>query len=215
VVLQVKINNRWTKKLCEKMLETFKIKKEFNQSFHWRFKVDGPYGTKYKETLNSEHLIMVGAGHGISKFAPILKDIKQKIQYGEHNFKKIDLYWLILDHTYFSWFTKFLNDFKYTGLQDIFSYHTYFLEKKPDQISDKLLFVSKDILNEKINVNLIEDLWHNSSFGYPKWSKELKNNRIINTSYNSNLLYSGPDNFIDDLKSACSELEIKFNNKNF
>ena len=70
----------------------------------------------------------------------------------------------------------------------------------------------EDILT---NVNLIEDLWTNSSFGYPRWSKELKNNRIINKDYNSNLLYSGPDNFIDDIKGVCSNLDIKFNNKNF
>ncbi len=215
VVLQVKMNNRWTKKLCKKMLETFKIKKEFNQKFDWRFKVDGPYGTQSRNPFNSEHLIMVGAGHGISKFAPILKDIKQKIKSGGHNFKKIDLYWLILDKTYFSWFIKFLNDFKKNDLKSIFRYHIYFLEKKPDQLNDKLLFVSKDILNDKTNVNLIEDLWTNSSFGYPRWSKELKNNRIINKGYNSNLLYSGPDNFIDDIKGVCSDLDIKFNNKNF
>ena len=71
LTLQIKVNNKWTKKLHKKMLETYKVKKEFNQEFNWSFKVDGPYGGRINDSLNSENLIMVGAGHGISKFAPI------------------------------------------------------------------------------------------------------------------------------------------------
>tara|TARA_B100001250_G_scaffold306673_1_gene268548 strand:+ start:2043 stop:3542 length:1500 start_codon:yes stop_codon:yes gene_type:complete len=215
IMLQIKVNNRWTKKLHKKMLETFKIKKEFNQKFDWNFKVDGPFGVKFNDSLESKCLIMVGAGHGISKFAPILKDIRQKLKYGKHNIKTIDLYWLVLNQSYFAWFAKILNDFKNDNLDVIFNYHTYFIDKNPDQVNDKLLFISKDVLNDKTEIKLIEDLWNGSSFGKPNWYDELKINKSKSKTSKVNLFYSGPDNFYKDLKDTCNKLNINFNDKNF
>ena len=215
LTLQIKVNNQWTKKLYKKILETYKIKKEFNQRFDWSFKVDGPYGGKINDSLNSENLIMVGAGHGISKFAPILKDIRQKLKYGKHNIKKIDLYWLVLNQSYFAWFAKILNDFKNDDLNVTFNYHTYFIDKEPDQVNDKLLFISKDVFNDKTEIKLIEDLWNGSSFGKPNWYEELRINKTKNKTSKINLFYSGPDNFYKDLKDTCNSLNINFNDKNF
>jgi len=42
-------------------------------------KVDGPYGSSSKAILDTEHAILVGAGHGISRIAPILQDIAMRI----------------------------------------------------------------------------------------------------------------------------------------
>jgi hypothetical protein len=197
------------------MLETFKIKRKFNQRFEWSFKVDGPYGSKFKESLNSEYLIMVGAGHGISKFAPILKDIRQKLKYDKHNIKEIDLHWLVFNQSYFAWFAKILNDFKNDNLGVTFNYHTYFVDKMPDEVNDKLLFISKDVLNERTEIKLIKDLWNGSSFGSPDWHKELKSKKSKNRTSKVNLFYSGPDNFSKELKDTCYEFNINFNNKNF
>jgi predicted ferric reductase/Ca2+-binding EF-hand superfamily protein len=215
LLLQIKVNNQWTKKLHKRMLETFKIKRKFNQRFEWSFEVDGPYGSKFKESLNSEYLIMVGAGHGISKFAPILKDIRQKLKYDKHNIKEIDLHWLVFNQSYFAWFAKILNDFKNDNLGVTFNYHTYFVDKTPDEVNDKLLFISKDVLNERTEIKLIKDLWNGSSFGSPDWHKELKSKKSKNRTSKVNLFYSGPDNFSKELKDTCYEFNINFNNKNF
>ena len=213
--LHIKVNNRWTNNLYNKMLETYKVKQEFNQKFEWKFKIDGPYGSSSNIILESEHAILVGAGYGISKFAPILQDINLRLISENHTIKKIDLYWLIFDQSYFEWFTKTLDELKKDDLNDIFNYHIYFVDKKPDQLNNKLLFVSKDILKKKTNVNLIDNLWNNSNFGYPNWLLELKELKSKYSNLNSNLFYSGPDNLDKILKENCRKLKIKFKKGNF
>ena len=215
LLLQIKVNNDWTKKLQKKILETFKVKKQFNQKFDWSFRVDGPYGGRFNDLLNSKYLIMVGAGHGISKFAPILKNIREKLKFGKTNIKEIDLYWLVFNQTYFAWFVKILNDFKNDNLHVNFNYHTYFVDKKPDQINDKLLFISKDVLNNKTEIKLIKDLWTGSSFGKPNWNKNLKSKKSKDETSKFNLFYSGPDTYSKELKDTCGKLNITFNYKNF
>ena len=59
----------------------------------------------------------MGAGHGVTKLAPILQDIA--IRYNDDNkdlaFDKIHLYWLIKDDMYFEWFIKLLQEFEFFG----------------------------------------------------------------------------------------------------
>ena len=215
ILLNIKVNDRWTNKLYKQMLETHRVKRKFNQQFKWEFSLDGPYGSSSKNILESKHVILVGAGHGISKFAPILKDINFESDSRICKLKKIDLYWLIFDQSYFEWFTKIINDFKKDNKEDIFNYHIYFVDKSPDQLNNKLLYVSKDILNRETKVKLIDDLWSNSNFGYPNWSEELKKTKSENNELESNLFFSGPSIFIKDLKKTCKKLKINFNDEDY
>ena len=56
-----------------------KYQKEFNRTFDWELKIDGPYGNKYKNILDHERLILVGAGYGIAKFVPMINEIRSKL----------------------------------------------------------------------------------------------------------------------------------------
>ena len=68
--------------------------------------MDGPYGASSRSILDTEHAIIVGAGHGISRIAPILQDITMRLKDGHDDvsLKRVDLYWLIDDQSYFEWF---------------------------------------------------------------------------------------------------------------
>ena len=210
ITLHINVKDAWTKKLHDRMLESYKVKQKFNQKFKWEFRIDGPYGSSSTNILESEHAILVGAGYGISKFAPILQDINLRLDSNKHKIKKIDLYWLIFDQSYFRWFTKLLSDFKSDELQGVFNYHIYFIDKNPNQMNDKLMFISKDILKKETSVNLIENLWNNSSFGYPNWLEELEKIRLKNKDLKTNLFFSGPINFKKGLEKICNQLNIDF-----
>ena len=96
-----------------------------------------------------------------------------------------------------------------------FNYHIYFVDKKPDQINDKLLFISKDVFNNKTEIKLIEDLWNGSSFGKPNWNEDLKNKKSKNKRSEISLFYSGPKAISREIKDTCDKLNINFNYKNF
>ena len=83
----------------------------------WSIRIDGPYGSSSEDLLDTSHAILVGAGHGISRIAPILQDIVIRLKNGSDigKLKRVDLYWLIEDRNYFEWFTKMLKEMDEDG----------------------------------------------------------------------------------------------------
>ena len=143
LILHVFSNNKWSEKLYDKTLNVI----EKDTSLDWDVRLDGPYGNSSNIILETSHAIFVGAGHGISRLAPILQDIvtKLKTNPGTLSLKKIDLHWIIEDETYFEWFIKLLNELK--NESDIFNYNIYFPDKSP-AFNEKLMYMATDVGNK-------------------------------------------------------------------
>ncbi len=210
ILFNLKITDKWTEKLYSRILDAHKISKEFNRTFDWEFKIDGPYGTNYKNILDHERLIFVGAGYGIAKFVPMINEIRSKLTIDDCNQKSVDIFWLIYEKTYFEWFTNIIQDYKKINHKSIFNFHIYFLDKSPDKIKDKLLYIEEDIFKNKINMRLIDDLWDESNFGIPEWEFELQKIKKSKKGKSLNLFYSGPDELINALKLSCKNLKINY-----
>ena len=213
ILFHLKIVDNWTEKLYNRILDAHKISKEFNRTFDWELMIDGPYGTKYKNILDHERLILVGAGYGIAKFVPMINEIRSKLNSNDCNQKRVDLFWLIYEKTYFEWFTNIIQDYKKINHKNIFHFHVYFLDKSPDRIKDKLLYIEEDIFKNKVNMRLINDLWNESNFGIPEWEFELQKIKKFTKGTPLNLFYSGPDDLINPLKLSCKNLKIKYSDQ--
>ena len=213
LVLHVKSNNRWTGKLYHETVEGLTK----NEELDWNMRIDGPYGSSSNKILETEHAILVGAGHGISRMAPILQDIamRSKEEPEQFKLKRIDLYWLNRDDSYFEWFTKLLDEIEFQNADSFFHYHIYFVDKKPEEMKEKMIYISTNILDMETDVTLVNNLWGKSSFGIPDWSEELKDIRSKNSELNSRLFFSGPRNMKGDLIGECKKLKIGFNQGEF
>ena len=99
LVLHVFSNDKWSKKLYNKTLKVL----EKDTSLDWNIRIDGPYGNSSKLILETPHAILVGAGYGISRLAPILQDIIMQLKTNPNTLalKKIDLHWIIEDQFLF------------------------------------------------------------------------------------------------------------------
>ena len=213
LILHVKSNNRWTKKLYHETIEGLTGNEELN----WDIRIDGPYGSSSNKILETEHAILVGAGNGISRIAPILQDIAMRSAEdpSQIKLKRIDLFWLNTDNHYFEWFTKLLDEIQFQHADSFFHYHIYFVDKKPEDMNEKMMYISTSILNKETDVTLIDNLWGKSSFGIPKWSKELTEIRKENSELNSRLFFSGPSELKGDLEVVCKKLDVGFNQGDF
>jgi len=212
LMLHVKSNNRWTEKLFNETVEGV----ESNSDLNWQLRLDGPYGSSSNKILQSEHAILVGAGMGISRMAPILQDILiRKKDDDSMKLKKVDLFWLNSDDSYFEWFTKFLNDIQSSEREPFFQYHIYFIDKGPEDIKEKMMYIATDMTKQKTNITLIKNLWDSSNFGIPNWRKELSSLINNNEFGYSNLFYSGPKKFKSNLMKECNRLNINFNEGEF
>jgi len=209
LVLHVKSNNFWANKLYD---ETIKVIGR-DTSLNWQIRMDGPYGSSSRKILDTEHAILVGAGHGISRMAPILQDIVMRLKNhpDQIKMKRVDLFWLISDQSYFEWFTKMLNDISIGEAEGFFNYHIYFIDKHPEDMTDKMMYISTDVTENQTNVSLIDNLWGKSSFGLPYWSKELGEIRSEFSHLQARLFFSGPIQAVGLLKKECKNLGISFN----
>ncbi len=211
LVFHVNSNSKWSKILYDKSLSL--INK--NIVLDWHIRLDGPYGSSSQTIINTQHAIMIGSGNGISRMAPILQDIALRLKNNPTtvSLKRIDLHWIIEDHTYFEWFTKLLQDIKdNTG---IFNYHIYFLDKSPGDFNEKLMFISTNAGEKTTNVSLIDNLWDDSNFGLPNWSDKLGENRDNYSDLNCIVFFSGPRKYLKNLKKSCRQLKIPLKEKNF
>ena len=213
LILHVKTNNRWTNKLYYETVDGLGKNKELD----WTMRVDGPYGSSSNRILETEHAIFIGADHGISRFAPILQDIAMRLKDEPEKIKlkRIDLFWLNLNDSYFEWFTKLLNDLEFPDPKRFFNYHIYFVDKSAEEMQDKMMYISTNANNLKTDVRLIENLWDNSRFGLPDWDRELERIRRQHSEFEARLFFSGPLKLKGDLKSICSDNNIEFFKKNF
>lgn len=208
LILHVKSSNHWANKLYDSTLDI--IGKD--TTLNWSIRIDGPYGSSSQNILDIEHAILVGAGNGISRIAPILQDIMltRKNNPEKSNLIKIDLYWLIEDRSYFEWFIKMLKDIEEDGTKGLFNYHIYFVERSPDEISRRMMYISTDVHKNETNISLVDNLWSRSRFGLPDWNEELE---IICKGYEDNkckVFYSGPPVFVKKLRENCLNKGLDF-----
>ena len=208
LVLHVKSNNRWADKLYDATIKVIGR----DTSLNWQIRMDGPYGSSSRKILDTEHAILVGEGHGISRMAPILQDIVMRLKNHPEQIKmkRLDLFWLINDQSYFEWFTKMLNDIDAEEAEGFFNYHIYFMDKKPEDMTDKMMYISTNVTEKQTNVTLIDNLWGKSSFGLPDWTKELGEIRSEFSHLQGRLFYSGPIQTTGPLKKECKNLGISF-----
>ena len=188
-----------------------------DKTLDWSIRIDGPYGSSSQDILETRHAILVGAGHGISRIAPILQDIMIRLQDGSGtgSLEKIDLYWLIEDKTYFEWFTKMLKDIEKDGSKQIFNYHIFFLERSPDEISRRMMYISTDVVENETSISLVDNLWSRSKFGIPDWGQELELLNSGDGQTDRKVFYSGPRRFSRTLKKECKKRDIEFNRGSF
>ena len=213
LILHVKSNNFWAERLYDSILETVGQ----DTTLNWSVRIDGPYGSSSLSILDTQHAIMVGAGHGISRMAPILQDIVMKVkeQPDDVRLKKVDLYWIIEDRSYFEWFTKMLKDIEVDGDIGFFSYHIFFLDRSPEDISRKMMYMSTNVNSNETNISMVDNLWNRSRFGMPEWGKELAQVCSDHQGLDSRVFYSGPIRFARSLKRECKSLGVDFNRGSF
>ena len=59
----------------------------------------------------------------------MINEIRSKLNSNDCNQKRVDLFWLIYEKTYFEWFTNIIQDYKKINPKNIFHFHVYFFRK--------------------------------------------------------------------------------------
>tara|TARA_B100001105_G_C22370342_1_gene434707 strand:- start:52 stop:1530 length:1479 start_codon:yes stop_codon:yes gene_type:complete len=209
VLLNIKASGRWPTKIYDKTITMLTQDSVDTLSI----RIDGPYGSSSDKILDSESVILVAAGAGVSKFASIMQDIAFRDRNDSIKSKVKNLYfiWLSDNDFYLEWFKKLLFELEKDFKLDHFDYHIFFTERAATELPKSMLYVSKDLYKDDLSVDLVSHSKNKSSSGYPDWANELTKikNKINNQKIT--LFYSGPKYIRKDLEVACKLKEIDFN----
>ena len=91
-----------------------------------------------------------------------------------------------------------------------FNYHIYFLDSSPDNVKNRMLYISTDITKNETKTTMVDDLWSVSKVGIPDWSKELSDLSAKYSEMESVVFFSGPSKLRAPLKRECKNKGIIF-----
>ena len=208
--LNVKASSAWSEKVYDK---TLAILNESNIK-KLKIRIDGPYGSSSDKILNSRNIILIAAGAGIAKFASILQDIafRTKENAVKSNLKSVYFVWLCDDSFYVEWFKKLLLELNDEHEKIKFNYDIYFTKRNAASLPKDMLYISKDIIENKYDIDLLDGIGKNNHIGTPIWYdkfKSLLNDELVEEF---SIFYSGPKNLAPKMKSDAKKLKIKFYN---
>jgi len=208
--LNIKASGAWSEKVYDKTIANL------NDSSleKLNIRIDGPYGSSSNEILNSKNIILIAAGAGIAKFASILQDIafRTKDNVIKSNLESVHFIWLCDDTFYVEWFKKLLRELndEYEAIK--FNYDIYFTNRNAASLPQDMLYISKDVITNKYDIDLLGGIGKNNHIGKPIWYDKFKGLLNDELAEEFRIFYSGPKNLAPKMKSAAKKLKIKFYN---
>ena len=210
VLLNIKADGRWPKKIYNKTISMLKD----NSVENLKIRIDGPFGSSSDKILQSENLIIIAEGMGVAKFASVLQDIyyRTKTNQIHSKVKTLNFIWLCSEDNYVEWFKKILQELDKDFNLDSFDYSIHFLDRNASDLPKDMLYVSKDIYRKEFKINLLSGLKDKYHIGFPSLQNTLA--EIISRSDHGkfDLFFSGSRKTKSKIKTACKDIDIKFNN---
>ncbi|GFS14119.1 NADPH oxidase 5 [Elysia marginata] len=156
--------------------------------------VDGPYGSPCREIFDTEHVILIGSGIGVTPFAAILQSITYRFKAGLvtcpmcmyswchaprnlMNLKKVDFVWINRDQSHFEWFSSLIcniekEQLKEASLKDAVTMHM-FMTAAPNQyeVNGVGVQMALDLVHNARKTDLLTGLSTRTQGGRPDFDK--------------------------------------------
>ena len=126
--------------------------------------------------------------------------------------ESVHFIWLCDDSFYVEWFKKLLRelDKEYESIN--FNYDIYFTKRNAASLPKDMLYISKDLVNNEYDIDLLNGIGKHNHIGTPIWHDKFKNIVKVKSAEEYRIFYSGPNNLISKINSAAKKLKIKFYN---
>ena len=210
VLLNIKAEGVWPQKIYNKTISMLNDKNVENL----QIRIDGPFGSSSDKILQCQNLIIIAEDRGVAKFASVLQDIHYRTKTNQihSKVKTLNFIWLCSEGNYFEWFKKLLQELDKSFELDNFKYSIYFLDRNASDLPKDMLYVSKDVFKKEFKINLLPGIKNRYHTGTPSLQNKLSG--IISELDNGkfDLFFAGSRKIKFKIKSACKELNIKFNN---
>jgi predicted ferric reductase len=178
--------------------------------------VDGPYGTPAFHILDSEHVIAVAAGIGVTPFASVLESIRARARSGDVHMKlrRLHFVWLSREQESFEWFSSLLADLERHDTSDLFDIHIYVTGAR-DDLEGTSLELARALLHEQTGEDLVTGLRVRSRLGRPDISGLLDRFMAEPALPRPDVYFCGPMALARSLSRDCTARGLSFRQERF
>ncbi len=180
--------------------------------------LDGPYGTPSVHIFESEYVMLIAAGIGVTPFASILRSILYQNKQGssQTNLKKVHFYWVNREQKAFEWFVQLLSEIEAEDTNNIFDINLYLTgaQKKSD-LKSSTLFVAMDLMHSQTKVDLITGLKSQTKTGRPDWSQIFGDVANEHSDSKVDVFFCGPPGLSKQLKALSDRYQFNYRKENF
>lgn len=178
--------------------------------------VDGPYGTPSSSMLDRRHVVMIGAGIGVTPFASVLQSIRLRRQApgAAEVLAKVHFVWMSSDQHAFEWFTELLSELEATDREGLFDIHIYFTGARADMAGDTL-DLARAVLADHTQSDVVTGLRARTRFGRPDFDALLATFASTPGLPPPEVFLCGPAPLARSVGQACARLGLGFRYERF
>ncbi|CAF1266116.1 unnamed protein product [Didymodactylos carnosus] len=205
-----------------------------------RIWLNGPFTSCARYIFDCQHVVLIGAGIGITPYASILSSLMAQFRasqivcrhcnrrsynadINERTLKKVDFIWVNRDVKSFEWFLSLLRGFENEQaafLQDsdlnekFLDTHLYFTAMKNDESIGSAPFdlVSK-IYQEVKDVDIFTSLNAKTHVGRPNWDDVFR--QLSSSQRQISVFFCGPSSMANSIREQCARHKFRFYKEKF
>jgi NADPH oxidase len=199
----IRAAGNWTKKVYA-LCEGFKEKvPDFV-----KVRVDGPYGSASEHVFTYKHVIMIGAGIGVTPFASVLKRILHRFEQRKPmKLEKVHFFWTCREQGAFQWFADLLSELESHENAKSFLETNTFLTGALAQhdIRSILLWYGLQQEFSVNNVDLVTGLSSRTYWGRPNWERIIECMFAQYPKERLGVFFCGPSPLAHSLHASCKK----------
>lgn len=179
-------------------------------------RVDGPYGTPSVDIFAARHVVLIGAGIGVTPFAAILDSILQRRRRGDQSLQleRVHFVWINRDQFAFEWFTELLASLEADDRHALLDVRIY-LTGGREQLDAAALELAREVFYAKTRRDVVTGLGARTRFGRPDWEALLTEFLREHAPARVEVFMCGPDALAHELVPLCGKLGMGFRQEVF
>ena len=179
--------------------------------------VDGPYGSPSAAIFRSRHVVLVGAGIGVTPFASVLESLVLRSTGASTSpsaLEKVHFFWLNRDQHSFEWFAALIAQLEKRDTGGLVDFHLCMTAGKTG-VTTLGLELAREAMRAAGRSDVVTGLRTRTHFGAPDWNGLLGAIARQHAPDPVDVFFCGPPGLAATLRRVCAQLGMPFHEERF
>lgn len=179
--------------------------------------VDGPYGSPSAHIFQSKHVVLIGAGIGVTPFASVLESMIMRAN-GESqrptSLRHVHFFWLNRDQYSFEWFGQLLRELEARDAHGMLEIHLCMTSGRAGATALGLE-LARDVMKSSGRSDFYTGLRTHTHLGPPEWEPMLRAIALRHAPEKVDVFFCGPPGLSSRIRPIVEKLGMSFREERF